>query len=124
MDSEEWHIRSAMRDLHDSGQAVRVRRSDSPAWHLIPKDYAAPLEDLTETQNRVLEAIRAAADCEGIAQISRRQIAESASISSAAVPGVFLALTRKRYIQEIETGKGTTPSKFRVLSVAAGAGEP
>ena len=121
MDSEEHHIRSAMRDLHDSGQAIRVRRHDSPAWHLIPKDYAAPPEDLTETQNRVLEVVKAAADEAGIAQISRRQISDSASISLAAVPGVILALYRKGYLQEIETGKGTTPSKFKVLAVGGGA---
>ena len=121
MDAEEAHIRAAMRELHDSGQAIRVRRHDSPAWHLIPKDYAAPPEDLTETQNRVLETIKAAADEHGITQISRRQIGDSASVSSKAVSGVILALYRKGYLQEIETGKGTTPSKFKVLAVGGGA---
>ena len=31
------------------------------------------------------------------------------------------ALYRKSYLQEIETGRGTTPSKFKVLAVGGGA---
>jgi hypothetical protein len=116
MDADEAHIRAAMRELHDSGQAARVRRSDSPAWHLIPAGYVPPQEELTETQAKVFEAIRAAAGEDGVSQISRNDICDSAHVSKGAIHAVLVALERKGYIHQVEVGRGTTPSKIKALA--------
>lgn len=123
LNATEYDVRRAMKELHSSGRALLMRRSETHGYHLVPNDYSPPLEPLTEPQKVILGVMLRAAGADGMAALTNRQIADASGIAVPTVSTSVSSLARKRRIVEVTRGFGTSPSTYQIID-AADAAQP
>jgi hypothetical protein len=104
---------SAFQDL---AQKIAAKSTEFKAAGLLDSIPAPVSVDLPAGQKTVFDALRSAADEDGLAALSGKDIAERANIPTGSLKTHTDALISKGYIELVQSGGGSgNPNVYRIL---------